>query len=79
MLHLVDWYIVTDVSEGCSATIFRVKQSKSFYNSLGLVDSEGRPATFLRNVGNIYQSTKRNMPEDLNLRHQLQISSTRSP
>jgi hypothetical protein len=49
-LHHIDWKIVSDGSEECSACFFGVKQSNN--TLLGLFEPQSRDIKFFRNVGN---------------------------
>ena len=50
LLHHIDWQIVIDDSEECSACFFVVRQSID--TLLGLFEPEGRDIKLLRSVGN---------------------------
>jgi hypothetical protein len=58
MLRRAAWYILTDLSEERSISIFRV------YHILGLLYPEDGGTTRLRNFDNIDLSTRRNIPGD---------------
>jgi hypothetical protein len=49
MLHLVSWWIVTDVSEDCSAFIFRIKQSRKRCVLLILIGAKEEDTVLLNN------------------------------
>jgi hypothetical protein len=53
MLRRVDWYVVSDVSEDCSAFVFTVKHSKKI---VGLHDPEEGRITTSRHAGNYVSS-----------------------
>ena len=55
MLSRVDWQIVTDVSENCSSSIFRVKESKK--HSVSLADTDDVDPTLPKILINISLST----------------------
>jgi hypothetical protein len=74
MLRHVEWYAVTDVSNGRSAFIFKVKQSKNS-TLLGLFDLAGAGTTIIRNVSYCIPPTRRNIPEDLYLSNTAVITS----
>lgn len=57
------WRTVTDVSEEISASVFRVQRS----SRLLIYDFGGKSTTILRNVGNFRPTTRRHIPQALNL------------